>query len=205
LVYFCFIMLSKSDRTRQLIIEKSAPIFNKKGYSATTMADIIRATGLAKGGIYGNFSSKDEIAVAAFEYAYDLLKEELRFKIKQQKTAKDKLFAILQYYRNYTARPSIDGGCPLLNTAIDADDNIPFLKKKAKAALEEMVDSLAYIIQKGIDKGEFTPAIDATHEAENMFALIEGGIMMSKLRDHPKTLNRILNDLKERIETWTKP
>lgn len=198
-------MLSKADKTRQFIIERSAPIFNKKGYSATTMADILQATGLAKGGIYGNFSSKDEIAAEAFEYAYTRLKDELRFKIKQEKTARDKLFAILDYYHNYTAQPPIDGGCPLLNTAVDADDNIPFLKKKAKAALDEMVGSLEYIITKGMEKGELRKEVQADREAEIMFAMIEGAIMMSKLSDDPKVLNRILNLLKQRVETWKIP
>lgn len=201
LVYF-WIMLSKADKTRQFIIEKSAPIFNKKGYAATSMADILKATGLAKGGIYGNFASKDEIAAEAFEYAYTRLKEELRFKIKQEKTAHDKLYAILDYYHNYTAHPHIDGGCPLLNTAVDADDNIPFLKKKARAALDEMVGSLAYIISKGIEKGEFKKEINATQEAEIFFALIEGSIMMAKLSDNPHVLNRMLNLLKQRIKYW---
>jgi TetR/AcrR family transcriptional regulator, transcriptional repressor for nem operon len=202
LVYFWAVMLSKADKTRQYIIEKSAPIFNKKGYSATTMADILQATGLAKGGIYGNFSSKDEIAAEAFEYAYTRLKEELRFKIKQEKTARDKLFAVLNYYHNYTSQPHIDGGCPLLNTAIDADDNIPFLKKKAKAALDEMVGSLEYIISKGIEHGEFKKEINALQEAEIIFAMIEGSIMMSKLSDNPGVLNRMLNLLKQRIKYW---
>lgn len=195
-------MLSKADKTRQFIIEKSAPIFNKKGYSATTMADIIAATGLAKGGIYGNFSSKDEIAAAAFEYAYTKLKDELRFKIKQEKTAPDKLYAIFNYYHNYTARPHIDGGCPMLNTATDADDNIPFLKKKAKAAMDEMVSSLAYIISTGIEKGQFHKELQPEREAEVIFAMIEGAIMMSKLADDPRALNRILSLLKQRVDTW---
>ena len=195
-------MLSKSERTRLFIIEKSAPIFNKKGYSGTSMADILQATGLAKGGIYGNFSSKDEIAVAAFEYAYNHLKEALRFRIKQQKTAAAKLQAILNFYHNYTIRPNIDGGCPLLNTAIDADDNIPFLKEKARQALEEMIGSLQHIIQTGIDKKEFIPELDAGKEAELFFGLIEGAIMMSKVSDNPKILNRILDNLKLQVKSW---
>src|SRR6187402_686740 len=95
-------MLSKADRTRQFIIEKAAPIFNAKGYAATSMNDILKATGLAKGGIYGNFNSKDEIAVEAFEYAYNQLKAALIQKIKPVSTASGQLLAILQFYKNYT-------------------------------------------------------------------------------------------------------
>jgi TetR/AcrR family transcriptional repressor of nem operon len=195
-------MLTKSDRTRQFIIEQSAPIFNRKGYAATSMADILQATGLAKGGVYGNFSSKEEIAVEAFVYSYTKLKEALRFKIKRENTANNKLFAILDFYRNYSIKPHIEGGCPLMNTAIESDDNIPFLKEKAKAALEEMLDSLRYLIQSGIDNREFSKDLDAVREAELFFAKIEGAIMIAKLRDNPKTLNRILDDMKAEVQGW---
>lgn len=202
MVYFYCQMLTKGDKTRQFIIERSAPIFNRKGYAATSMADILQATGLAKGGIYGNFNSKDEIAIEVFDYLYRQLKESLRFKIKQEKTSSAKLGAILDFYRNYSVNPLTEGGCPLMNTAIDADDNIPFLKEKAKAAMEEMLDTLCYLIQSGIDHKEFSKKLDPVREAELFFAKVEGAIMMSKLRDNPKTLNRILDDIRHEISTW---
>jgi AcrR family transcriptional regulator len=195
-------MLTKAEKTRKFIIEKSAPIFNRKGYAATSMADILKATGLAKGGVYGNFSSKDEIALEAFEYSYAKLKEDLQFKIRAVKTASAKLMSILDFYRNYSIKPHMEGGCPLQNTAIDADDNIPFLKARAKEALDEMLDSLRYMIQRGIDNKEFKKNLDATREAELFFAKIEGGIMMAKLRDNPRTLNYILEEIREDVISW---
>lgn len=192
-------MLTKADKTRQHIIEKAAPLFNAKGYAATSMSDILKATGLAKGGIYGNFNSKDEIAVEAFDYSYQKVREALRFKIKQHTTAAGKLNSIYQFYRNYTINPDIEGGCPVLNTAVDADDNLPFLKRKAASALNEMLASLEIIIQNGIDSNEFNSALDAKKEALFIFGLIEGGIMMSKLTDNPGMLNGLLDNLKEQI------
>lgn len=197
-------MVSKSDRTRQLIIERSAPIFNKKGYAGTSMADILEATGLAKGGIYGNFASKDEIAAAAFDYGYAQVRDTLRTLIKQQPTAAEKLGAVLRFYHNYTLTPLLEGGCPVLNTAIDADDQLPFLKEKARQAMQEMLDSLRYIIQKGIEKGEFRPDIQAAAEAEHFYAVLEGGIMMAKLLDSPALLNRLLDSQQQYVETWKK-
>ena len=194
-------MLSKSERTKQFIVEKSAPIFNTKGYAATSMTDILKATGLTKGGVYGNFNSKDDIAVEAFDYSYSKIKEALLYKIKQEKTATGKLASILGFYHNFTITPAVEGGCPVLNTAIDSDDNIPFMKQRAAQALNEMLNSLTYIIQKGIDSTEFKPSINATHEAMLFYATIEGGIMMSKLTDKPDVLNNILKNLKEQIET----
>ncbi len=193
-------MLSKSERTRQFIIEKSAPLFNKKGYSATTMTDILEATGLTKGGIYGNFQTKDEIAVEAFEHALNKVRDGLRIKIKQGKTATEKLNAILTFYHNYSISPVVEGGCPLLNTAIDADDTIPVLKERAAKGMKEMLASLKHIIEQGILSGEFSDRLNPMNEAELIFATIEGGIMISKLNDNPSILNRLLDSISNQIE-----
>lgn len=184
-----------------MIIAKAAPLFNKKGYAGTSMSDIMKATGLAKGGLYGNFESKDEIAALAFEYSYNQLKEDIGQKIKAKKTGVDKLLAIFQYYKNYTVSPPIDGGCPLMNTAVDADDAFPFLKKKAKQAMQEMIGSLQHILKLAIQEGAFRNDLNIKKEAELIFAQIEGGIMMAKVLDDVTVLNRLLDNLKNRIET----
>ena len=59
---------TKAERTRNFIIEKTAEIFNRKGYAGTSMSDITEATGLTKGSIYGNFENKEDVALAVFEY-----------------------------------------------------------------------------------------------------------------------------------------
>ncbi len=193
-------MASKAEKTREYIIEKAAPLFNTKGYAGTSMNDIMEATGLAKGGLYGNFKNKDEIAAAAFEYSYQRLKEDLSAQVGPKKTAMEKLHAILQYYRNYTVNPPIEGGCPLMNTGLDADDSYPFLKKKAKEALLEMLSVLQRILKKGIDREELNPDIDVKKEAELIYAQIEGGIMMAKVADDVFMLNRLLDNLKDHMK-----
>jgi AcrR family transcriptional regulator len=53
-------MGTKSELTSEFIIKTVASVFNKKGYSGTSMADITNATGLTKGAIYGNFKDKND-------------------------------------------------------------------------------------------------------------------------------------------------
>lgn len=197
-------VLTKSEKTRQFIVEKAAPLFNKKGYAGTSMNDIMIATGLAKGGIYGHFESKDEIAAAAFEYSQNKVRSELLAKINQHPTALGKLSAIFAFYKNYTLQPCIEGGCPILNTAIDADDAYPFLKKKAKKALNELLNGLQQIIELGIAMGEIKPSVNSRKASEMIFAQIEGGIMMAKVSDDVTLLNSVLDNLKIYIETNVK-
>ena len=68
IVLFEFIV-SKAEHTKQKIIETAAIIFNQNGYVGTSIADIVKSTGVNKGGIYKHFKTKDEIAVAAFDYS----------------------------------------------------------------------------------------------------------------------------------------
>jgi TetR/AcrR family transcriptional repressor of nem operon len=193
--------VTKAEKTKEFIITKAAPLFNKKGYACTSMSDIMKATGLAKGGLYGNFESKDEIAALAFEYSYNQLKEDIGKKVRAKKTGIEKLLAVIQYHKNYTTSSPIEGGCPLMNTAIDADDAYPFLKKKARQALQEMLGSLQHFLKKGIEEGSFRKDLNVKKEAELIFAQIEGGIMMAKVLDDVTVLNRLLDNLKYRVES----
>ena len=110
------------EQTRNLIISKAISIFNKKGYRATSLSDITKATGMTKGAIYGNFDNKDAVAVASFQYATEKVLDELREQIKNAPTAPLKLKAILSYYDQYIDNPPIEGGCPVINTSVEADD-----------------------------------------------------------------------------------
>lgn len=192
--------MTKGERTRQLIIEKAAPLFNKKGYAGTSLSDIMKATGLAKGGVYGNFKNKDEIAAMTFEYAYNKIKTAILMKICSCGSSQEKLLAILQFYRNYITNPPIEGGCPLLNTSVEADDSFPFLKTRARAAQNEMLHSLVQIFQSGRKNGEFNEDMQPQREAEMMYALIEGAIVMAKINDSPAILHRILDRIRDHIE-----
>ena len=184
--------LKKSARTRRFIIEKAAPIFNKKGYSGTSMYDLTEATGLTKGGIYGNFENKDEIAAAAFEYNSRHILDQIKVIVLSQKSSRDKLFAITGFYRQYLYEPELSGGCPLLNTAVEADDMYPNLREWVLRSLDYIRRSFIYIINEGIEQGEFNENVDPDHYATVFLGLIEGGIMQMKIYNKAKFLTDCL-------------
>ena len=62
-------MGSKGLQTRSNIVKKSLQLFSVKGYYNTSVSDILAATGLTKGGLYGHFASKEEIWHAAYDEA----------------------------------------------------------------------------------------------------------------------------------------
>ena len=180
--------LKKSARTRRFIIEKAAPLFNSKGYAGTSMQDIIEVTGLTKGSIYGNFSGKDQLSIAVFQFNCRFLLDQVKPITLSEQGSKYKLLAIIELYRNYIFRPELRGGCPILNTAVEADDTDDKLREAVLEALDYLRRSLIYILKEGIDRGEINSAVDPDYTSTVILALIEGGIFQTKLYNKSRFL-----------------
>ncbi len=68
-------IVSKGAQTKEKIIETSLHLFSVKGYYNTSINDILEATQLTKGGLYGHFKSKDELWQAAYDRAVEIWKK----------------------------------------------------------------------------------------------------------------------------------
>ena len=195
--------LSKAERTRQFIIESTSGIFNKKGYAGTSMSDLTEATGLTKGSIYGNFKNKEEVAVAAFEYNTGKVRKQVAALMDKASTYYEKLMVYSTVYHNFDNKNFPEGGCPILNTAVDADDTNPLLKEKVAQVIIRWKKRLEELIQGGIDAGEFKQDVDVPRTALSIMALVEGAIMIARAtgkRAHLdtilKTMHLLVTDLK---------
>ncbi len=197
-------MLTKSERTRSYIIEKAAHLFNKKGFHGTSMSDILEATGLAKGGVYGNFKSKEEIVIEAFDYSFRKVSDELVLRIKAKDTAVEKLFSIIDYYYDYPESSPIEGGCPVLNYTSHSDDSLPELKKAVNKAIKIMLETIQRIIEKGQQYGQIRKELDPGFVADQLYSRIEGAMMLAKAMGDTAKLNGLLGQLKEWVHTELK-
>jgi AcrR family transcriptional regulator len=140
--------MTKSERTRLFIVEKTAPLFNTRGFDGTTLSDLTQATGLTKGALYGNFTDKDEIAVEAFRYSVKKVKSMVRDHLDGANTYKKQLLRLLEFYSLYVFEPPVVGGCPLLNSAIEVDDYRPSMRKIVATELVGTIDFIAELLTK---------------------------------------------------------
>lgn len=192
--------MKKSEKTRRLIIEKALPIFNVKGYQATSISDITKTTGITKGAIYGHFESKDEVASAAFDYGVNIVLTQLSERIKSVDTAPEKLFSLVNYYREYIEKPPINGGCPVLNSSIEADDNLPFLKAKVVHVIAVIKESLAKIVSRGMIEGQIKKETDANQFAVFFYSTIMGAISLSRIEGDDRSFRQVEYMLIESIK-----
>ncbi|AYQ33462.1 TetR/AcrR family transcriptional regulator [Runella sp. SP2] len=191
--------LSKAERTRQFIIEKTAPIFNEKGYAGTSINDLTQATGLTKGSIYGNFENKDEVALAVFDYNHTKVNDYIKEKLMATENSIERLLVYPAIYRNYLKIPFLRAGCPILNTATEADDTHPLLKEKVTNALSFWKVSVENQVKRGINRGEIKPDTDPTEIAVILISLIEGAFMQAKVTDSLTELKIAMNFLEKII------
>lgn len=188
-------MEPKAERTRRHIIEKAASLFNRKGYHGTSMSDIMQATGLAKGGLYGHFKSKDEIVAESFEHAFYRVSDALALRIKSKSAAFEKLEAILEFYSDFLEAPIVDGGGPILSYSGNNLEEVPMIGKLLAKATRTMLDSLVRILEKGQKYGQIRPEIDAEAYAEIIYSRIEGALALAKATEDTTRLRRLLNAL----------
>ena len=192
--------MSKADRTRAFILEKTAPIFNSKGFAGTSLTDLTLATGLTKGSIYGNFANKDEVALAVFDYNLKKLLRSINTEVAQEEGAKAKLLAYANCYEIVLSPQIMPGGCPILNTAVDADDTHPELRDKAMAAISSWKNKIIQIIDDGLSSGELLGPVDKEQFALTMIAMIEGSAMIAKLSSNNDMITMVMKSLKQLIK-----
>lgn len=180
--------MGKAEETRQSIIEKAAVIFNKNGYQRTSMSTLTGALNLTKGAIYGNFTDKDELAVEAFRYSIGLVYKRILPRLESREKPLDKLRALARSFVDFFEEMEKDGGCPILNTAVDSDDAHPKLLQEVRAALGNWEGNLTRLVRAGIEGGDIRPDADPETFASNFIALIEGGILLAKTMGNRKYL-----------------
>lgn len=162
LYHYCDKMMSIAVQTRKFIMERTAPVFNAKELSGTSMNDLTSVTGLTKGSIYGNFANMDEEDLAAFNHNFGSVVTDIRLKMESPPKMIDKLLVYSKTNRNFLQIPFQEAGCPLFNKATEACDPHPMLRKKSIHALKLWKVSVEKCIErKEVNAGTYAAEFSA--------------------------------------------
>lgn len=113
-------MSEKGLRTRRKIVQAALHLFSVKGYFHTSVSDILQATDLTKGGLYGHFQSKEEVWYAVYDEAVHIWR---RIVFRGIRAIEDPLLRIDRtcdnVLRRYLAEDTFDGGCFFVNMLVE--------------------------------------------------------------------------------------
>ncbi|MGN4125038.1 TetR/AcrR family transcriptional regulator [Lysinibacillus sphaericus] len=195
---------NKAQKTKSFIIEKSSPIFNKKGYFGTTLSDLTNATKLTKGSIYGNFKDKDDVAINCFVFNVSNITNKIYNNMQVAENSIEKLLKFPETYKEIYKDVLENGGCPIANTLIESDDTHPSLLNLALDTLHRLENYLSTIIEEGIIRGEIIETTNAQKTVQTILTLCEGGMILTKSTKQESylinaigTIEGIINSLKK--------
>lgn len=193
--------VGKSERTKQYILEKASIILNEKGISGTTVDDVLEAADVARGCLYNHFKNKDTLCIETAEYLLTLNDQKNAEFINQKKTAKGKIHAYLKFNSD-PLNTVIQGGCPILNLAAEADDNNPVIKEKVKRTMIGAQKFFAGILNEGIRDGEFKDTLNSDEYAYKLFSSVQGGILISRVMGTIQPMQSIIKSLKSELKSY---
>ena len=188
-------MQTKAEQTKAYILEKVAPVFNTKGYIATSLSDLTSATGLTKGALYCHYENKEDLAVHAYKLMIKKVLKPLTEQMEAEESAAAKLLKLTNYYRDYQQRAKLYGGCPILNIGMDAHHNNQALYELARNVSQRLESDLKDILDDAVTEEFLREDTDTSAVAGKVFSMIEGGVFMSTLHHRGSYLRRMMEEV----------
>lgn len=189
----------ESEPTRQHIIAKTAALLNKSGYLRTPLSEIMRVTGLQKGGLYHYFSSRDDLALAAFQHNVGLVQARVRRVLKMNASSTEKLLSLIDVFCDFPREEVLDGGCPIVNLAIEADDAHRPLAAAAREAMGQLVSAFERVMVAGMKDGDIRKG-NAAQNAAMFVAALEGAWLLTVLYKDTSYLQSVAEHLRSQVK-----
>ncbi|MGZ4107880.1 MAG: TetR family transcriptional regulator C-terminal domain-containing protein [Tumebacillaceae bacterium] len=192
--------MRKGERTRNMILERSAALFNQHGYLSAPLSSVMEQTGLEKGGIYNHFGSKEELALQAFDYSVSQMGVHFLAAVNSHEHAVERLSALVDVFGRMVVDPPVPGGCPVMNAAIESDDQHPQLAERARQAMDGLRGLVERIVREGVERQELRADVDPAELSSVLIATLEGALMISRLYGDAVHMERAVRHVKQHLK-----
>jgi len=179
-------MGDKGNQSRRRIVETARALFHAKGYTSTSMDDIVQEAGMTKGSLYHYFTGKEALGTAVVEH---MIAEQ--FAAPQGAGPRDPIRGVVAMFRRAEhglADRRCKGGCLFGNLALEVSDLHDGLRRTIEEAFTRWERQIAHALESGKRDGYFTPSLQSKAMAHCIVALLEGGILLSKVQRNTRPL-----------------
>ena len=190
--------MGRTSDARDKLIASGSELMHERGYTAVGVSEICARAGVQKGSFYHFFPSKVELALAVIDRyagAGGPALEELRH---GDGAPLERLAAHLEglYLGQMAVRESCGKvlGCPIGNLGLEMSTQEPALRERLRGEFERTIDGFETVLQQAIDDGELPPR-DTRRAARSILALVEGTVMLAKMKDDPEPLRGLRDDV----------
>ena len=188
-------MATKGEQTREKILNQAAQVFNRQGFRATTINDLIEAAGTTKGNLYFHFSGKEEVGLEVLRREKEAFLKFLDAALKGDTPGAGLDNFFRSAYEKHHSRDFV-GGCPFGNTALEASDTAPVFAELVAGVFDEWIGKIQNKIAEAQEAGQVRGDLPAQDLAELVVATVEGGIMQARLQKVEGPMSRALATLR---------
>lgn len=144
---------------KDIIINTAFDLFAEKGFSETSMDDIVKESGISKGGIYHHFKSKEEIFLEIAKIRMNernkIVEESSNYISNKERLSNYMDWVLLGYFQDRIKK--LSRFTFQFWSMLGRNETI---KERAKERYEMVYKKLSEILEKGISEGEFKNDLD---------------------------------------------
>lgn len=167
--------------TRARIIESAHRLFNRRGFAAVSIDDIMADAGLTRGGFYNHFKAKEDL-YAEMLIAYAVRRGQDNNDLPQ--CGPDMARAMINRYVSKPHLENVDGHCPLM--ALPSD--VSRAGTAARAAYRDVLESMISLFERGLEPKD---GLNAHQQGIALAATCVGAMVLARTIDDPDLANDI--------------
>lgn len=178
----------------QTALSRAVELFSSKGYSETSMDDLVNATGVSRYGLYGTFGNKRELFEQALERYADSMGRQSFLRLLEPDASLDHIRAIFDERLDAMCNTSEYRGCMLCHTATELAPHDPEIKVVLQKFMKRMSKAFAVGLESAKAKGEVKDGLDLNAAADALTSSIFGLAVMARSGFPRATLDRIVDN-----------
>ena len=199
-------MATKGIRTRRNIVENALQLFSVKGYYNTSVSDILHATGLTKGGLYGHFVSKEDIWYAVYDEAVHIWKGIVFKGIRNNSDPLERVENFIENdLLNYLGADVFEGGCFFLNMLVELSGQSESMSRQILRGFVRLSGLLRSWLQEAAVKGMLKEALDFKEIANFVIISLNGAAALYISGRDRSVLEQTVRQLRFYIQQLRKP
>ena len=198
-------MSTKGIQTRQDIIEKSLRLFCIKGYYNTSINDILQATGLTKGGLYGHFASKEDLWYAVYDEALRIWRKVVFQGIQSDSDPLQRIQALIENdLKNKLGKGVFGGGCFFHAMLVELSGQSERMTSQVMKGFDQMTGLLCVWLQQADQRGMLKEDLNFKEIANYIIIVLNGAAALYASSHDPAILDHTAAQLQFYIQQLRK-
>ena len=179
------------------VLAAAMEAFWRKGYEATSLADLTATTGLNKASLYRVFGDKHQLFKSALTHYAQSEFHKVRSVIREEASPLTNVRAVVA---RITGDFAHEKGCMMINSLVELAPHDPEVEQLLRGFGQQRVSALTDMIGQAREAGEIRAELEPIKLARSLMIALAGSAAMAK---GFMSRDQIFDNLENLIDSWT--